>query len=732
MIFTDYPGHLVALGLTLGTAAVILVAFRRGPLEAPQRARYRGMLTALYYAAVLLVLAILWNPSAWQEKETFGRNTVLAVFDTSRSMSVADDGRTSRLDASMKRFAECLDREDGDGPQYRVYGFDERAYHCGSADLLQRWGSRSDLHEAISLIADCGASDSHDAPAGAVLFTDGRADDRDPRRYLPPQREDSPVLIVGVGARSPRPDLAVETIASPAGVWIDTTYDVGVVVSAAQVPKIPATLEFLCDGEIVQTRSLDPKEFLADGSAAQASVEFTVPARQLGAHVLTARVKPGQGEINLANNVRSTAVEVMQERSLRVFLYTQRASFNIGKIRQALAQDKHIRLDLGFDVIKVASLSERAKDATGYLTLSDLNASVNEYDVIIDGSSYISFERSDSYDFFAKRGGGLILLPGETVQSLATDNQGRGLSTLPVLFLRQGRGVFATTPTAEPARVWPPQRDAIKLSFEAQVAHLFDPAILADPQYRVSPYYGIAATKPAATTLAMVGDTPIVTVHRVGRGRVCLLNISKLFTLYREDRQGGALSELMCGLVTYLGRTPSQGASVELFAERASEGSGRVEFNAYVMDKSFRPASGANVLLTAGEQVVSMEPAGPGYYRATLDAGPTQSVVATAQAELNGSFLGERTLATNLPPAPDEMSCVDLDEPFLRALAERMKARYVHIDDLDEKAASLFVGRRQSGVTEIVTSVWPRWPLLAVLCGLLSIGWFVRRAIGLV
>lgn len=732
MIFADYPGHLVALGLAMGTAAVVLVAFRRGPLETPQRARYRGILTALHYAAVLLVLAILWNPSAWQKKETFGRNTVLAVFDTSKSMSVADDGRTSRLDASMKRFAECLDREDGDGPQYRVYGFDERAYHCGSADLLQRWGSRSNLHEAISLIADCGASDSHDAPVGAVLFTDGRADDRDPRRYLPPQREDLPVLIVGVGARSPRPDLAVETIASPAGVWIDTTYDVGVVVSAAQVPKIPAMLEFLCDDEIVQTRSLDPKEFQVDGSgAARASVAFTVPARQLGAHVLAARVKPSQGEINLANNVRSTAVEVMQERSLRVLLYTQRASFNIGKIRQALVQDKHIRLDLGFDVIKVASLSERAKEATGYLTLSDLNASRNEYDVIIDGSSYISFERSDSYDFFAKRGGGLILLPGETVHALATESQGRGLSTLPVLFSRQERAAFATA-AAEPARVWPPQRDAIKLSFEAQVAHLFDPAVFADPQYRVSPYYGIAAIKPAATTLAMVGDTPIVTVHRVGRGRVCLLNISKLFTLYREDQQGGALSELMCGLVTYLGRTPSQGASVELFAERASEEPGRVEFNAYVMDKSFQPASGANVLLTAGERVVSMEPTGPGYYRTTLDLGPTQSVVATAQAELNGSFLGERTLATNLPPAPDEMSCVDLDEPFLRALAERVKAQYVHIDDLDEKAASQFVGRRQSGVTEIVTSVWPRWPLLAVLCGLLSIGWFIRRAIGLV
>ncbi|HON90309.1 MAG TPA: VWA domain-containing protein [Sedimentisphaerales bacterium] len=738
----DYPGHLVALGLTLATAAVVLVAFHAGPLQTPQRNRYCRLLAALHYAAILLVLVILWNPSAWREEETFGKNTVLAVFDTSESMSVADDGRQSRLDRSLSRFAECFDKPDADGPQYRVYGFDERVYHCGSADLLRRWGLRSNLHEAVSLTADCltrdAQSPTRDEPTGLVIFTDGRADDRDPRRYLPALREDLPILIVGVGARSPRPDLAVETLLSPAAVWVDTTYDVGVVVSAAGVPNAPVTLELLCDNEIVGKRQIDREAFKADGTGpAQATLRFTVPAQGLGVHLLTARVPPGRGEINLGNNARTTSVEVMQERPLRVLLYSQWANFNIGKIRQVLSRDKHIRLDLGFDVIKNKPLSDRATRATGYVTLAEFHTRQDEYDVIIDGSSYIGFPGDDfkektSYDFFAKRGGAMILLPGETVHTLATDSQERGLSTLPVLFARQEQGAFPTMAVSSPARVWPPQRDAIKLSFEAEIAYVFDPSVFAEPQYRVSPYYGIAATKPAATTLAMVGDTPIVSVHRVGRGRVCLLNISKLFTLYREDRQGGALSELMCGLVAYLGRTPSQGANVELFAEWVAEDPRRVQFNAYIMDKSFQPAPGANVLLTVGEQVVSMEPTGRGYYRATLDWGSGQSVVAKAQAELNGSFLGERILATTLPAVRDEMSCVDLDEPFLRSLAERMKARYIHIDDLSEKAAEIFESQRQVGTIEKVTSIWPRWSLLVVLCLLLATGWFIRRAIGLV
>ena len=78
------------------------------------------------------------------------------------------------------------------------------------------------------------------------------------------------------------------------------------------------------------------------------------------------------------------------------------------------------------------------------------------------------------------------------------------------------------------------------------------------------------------------------------------------------------------------------------------------------------------------------------------------------------------------------MSCVDLDEPFLRALAERVGARYVHIDDLDEKAGGLFAPKHQIGVKETVTSIWPRWSAFVILCLLLSAGWFIRRAIGLV
>ncbi len=138
------------------------------------------------------------------------------------------------------------------------------------------------------------------------------------------------------------------------------------------------------------------------------------------------------------------------------------------------------------------------------------------------------------------------------------------------------------------------------------------------------------------------------------------------------------------------------------------------------------------MLLSVGDQAVTMEPAGEGRYTAELDLGSAESVVATAQAEQNGTFLGERTIAANLPPVRNEMSETDLDEPFLKALAQRLGAKYLHIDDVDNKIAGTFTAKQQIGTTQEITSAWPRWPLLLLLCLLLSIKWFLRRSIGLV
>jgi len=421
--------------------------------------------------------------------------------------------------------------------------------------------------------------------------------------------------------------------------------------------------------------------------------------------------------------VRSTMVEVVEKASLKVLFYSQEANFNIGKIRQALARDSKVELDLGLDVIKGHELSDESMKRCGYVKLPSSREGFYKYDIIILGPCVLErladAQIDGLYSFVVDRGGGLILLPGKARSGPAAWEDVKARALVPVIFDRD-----------EPVIQRSPGK--IELTLEGLDSKVIRRAELQEFDEPASAYYGIIDKKPAATTLASVKDTPVVTVHRVGRGRVCLLNASKLFTWYREDLKGGLLYKFMSGLTAYVGRVKSAEAAIELFAERVSGETSRVKFDAYVCDKMFAPVGSANVLLTVGDEVLSMDEVGGGYYAAEIEDIANEAVVATVEAEINGMFLGEKTIAVNLPQPETEMTNVELDEKFLQALAKKLGGKYFAAKDVDKNIAQMFEARTRSEGMSRMASIWPTWPLLLVLCLLLSFGWFLRRAVGLV
>jgi hypothetical protein len=733
MIFLDYPGHFVALLLILLMAAATVIGFRTDPLGMTGRRSYRPLLMLLQAAVVLLLFVVLWNPCRQQSTRVYASNEVLTVFDTSESMSVMEQKQQSRLDHALDAFAGHLRPSNPAGPRYKIYGFDTYAYHCGSVDLLRRWGTQTNLQKAFAEISDLrsqisnpsASRDSQTGVAGIVIFTDGQSPDKNPRNYPVLAGEALPVLLVGVGSRKPCVDISIASVDAPARVWLESAYTVASRITSTNPADGPLVVELLCDEQPVESRNLDSGQFVASSTGpAEARVEFTVPAAQLGSHVLTVRAAPHKDEITTANNSRATTVEVTQEEPLRVLLFSQWANFDVGKIRQALTWNKRIHLDFGLDAVKDTRLSDPFEKAGGYARLPRNDEEYFQYDVIILGpcdlSRFTMEQLNGLYRFVTERGGGLMLLPGPTVTSLAAWQDERGNALLPVL-LKQPE-----------ARLWPPRPDAVKVTFEAEVGQILDPNIFTPQDRSLCPYYDVAMVKPASATLATIGDAPLIAMHRLGRGRVCLLNAVKLFRLYREDQDGGSLTGMLSDLLVQLGQTAARGSGIDLFVERKADNPRQAVFTARVLDKTFRPADIANVLLSVGQEVVVMKPLGQGRYGAELDIGPAQSMVARVQAESSGVFLGERTVAANLPPVQDEMSDVRLDEDFLRALAAQTGAKYVYVDDLDDHAGEAFKPGRLVGTVQTIRSVWPTWPLLTILCLLLAVKWFLRRAIGLV
>jgi hypothetical protein len=540
--------------------------------------------------------------------------------------------------------------------------------------------------------------------------------------------------VVGVGSRRPQPDIDVKSITAPARAAIATAYKAEVVVSVKNLQNKEVEIELLKDGDVVDSRQISADSFVTKGQGQSRSktIEFTLGAERLGSYVLSARAKVSEkagegalaGEVNTANNIRSTMVEVVEEARLKVLFYCQRANFNIGKIRQALARDKKIELDLALDVVKSPVLSAEALKSSSYVKLPEGRDGFNTYDVIILGAcepDSLSRTQIDSlYSFSADRGGGLIVLPGRDEFGPDAWVDRKTKSLVPAIFKPEE----VTFDRFEPGKM--------KLTLEGIDSKFISPEVLEEFDEPTSAYYRTVVTKPAATTLALAEDTPVISVHRVGRGRICLLNVSKLFLLYREDLQGGLLYELMAGLTAYVGRVRNREAGVRMFAERSNDQTDKVKFSAYVCDKSFEPVTGANVLLTVSQDVLIMNELGDGYYTAEIKDTEGLTITATAQAEVDGIFLGEKTIAVNLPPVRGEMTNVEFDESFLKNLSQKLNARYYYADDIGEDIAKTFKARTSSSGSPRMTSIWPNWLVLLVLCTLLSINWYLRRAVGLV
>ncbi|MHC4665476.1 MAG: hypothetical protein ACYS9T_05900, partial [Planctomycetota bacterium] len=434
MIFIDYPGHFLAV-LFLAAFAVLLV-FAYLASESRKARAWRLCLGFLQYSSIVILLLILWNPSRPEMDQTTSRNSVLALFDTSESMSVIEEGSMTRLDEALEVFKKKFAPHNPEGPSYKIYGFDHECYYGGSSDSLRRWGQRTNMHSAFALLDRYEIMEAGDnlpdhkkaawssgnlvlqQPAaksnvvGAVIFTDGQGDDKNENAYLPLRNKDMKLAIIGVGSKDPQSDVAIKSIKAPSQVTIDTAFSVQVVLTARNLRQNTVTLELLKGDYAVAAKQLSAQALAQDVTA-----EFEVVADKLGRHSLSARAKTEEEEVNLANNVRSTMVHVVENAKLRVLLYSQVANFDFGKVRQALARDEKIQLDLGLDAITTAALSNKARTTCGHIKLPAEQAGFYEYDVIILGpcavDSLTDVQIDGLYSFVAERGGGLILLPGK-------------------------------------------------------------------------------------------------------------------------------------------------------------------------------------------------------------------------------------------------------------------------------------------------------------------------------
>ncbi len=716
IIFTDYPGHVVTLLLVAAVTVLSLYSFRTHTFE--RLPILRWVLGVLNFVIVLVLIVLTWNPSRIHRTERREQNTLLVCLDTSESMSIKSSSQ-SRLDEALALFDQNYVNGREDKPRCQWYRFDAKFRPLTRDEAGRQWGSRSDLETALAHLADIVGADqpakgqNESNLCGVVVFTDGQVNNKQVQSYVKLSRQDCPVVIVGCGHDEAVKDISIRTIQLPVSVRVDQNYNIVAQIVAQERDGQSIDVELRINDVMT-----DHKTITVSGGDLLQEITFSAYALAPGTDEIKVMVHAVDGELNMSNNVRTRLVKVQADAGMRVLLYSQVASFDIGRIRQSLARDPRIRLDFVFDTFIDPSLKKEHPDQPDRFPESI--GEMNQYDLIILGPcrfDQFSDEQIEGlYNFVSKRGGSVIFLPGHEGFGPADCDVEQIRTLIPVRF-------------NEVATVG--QAGGVSLTQEGMDQHYTESLCDVNRADDVEVIYTSINKKPAASTVLQCGEQPLVCTQRLGRGKTAMVNSRNLYQLYREDQVDGPLFKLIRDIVSDVGERPSRQSHIEVFVKRSSDAADLI-FEACVTDQAYDPAQQATVLLDFDSRLTRMKETWPGTYTTTIPDFEGTSVLARVRAEHRDVYLGEKTVAIELDDIRREMDDIRCDKTFLKSLCEYVGAKYVDVNDLDSEAFAPFEPYHMAQQDPKLERTWPRWPVFVFLVFALVLQWFLRRAKGLI
>jgi len=734
---SDFPvstilwrGHLNVWlsGLVLLIASIWVWAVYRRLLTRLSPNRALILIVPKVLVALLLIMA-LFEPVWSRERRDESKGRLLALVDVSSSMDVADDGRQSRAARAEQVLGTIRDNLPG-GVKLEELRFDTTL----TPTLSRRTGEGvrgTDL--AGSLLALAEKADVSGC-LGVVVLTDGGDE-----KVQPAKLPAAPVSIVGIGSDPKRwNDVGIAEMQAPATVEKEVEFELAADVQAragrgefaARLAAVPVTLEQEVAGN---WRKLD--EQTLDLSRLRARAKFKVTCVETGLQRYRVAVAQLPGEVSYLNNARTLTVDV-QKKALHVLYFTRELGMDFKMLRSELARDPGISFTALF-----RTLSERFTVQGDRLAGDDeLEAgfptsakTLRLYDCIIVGSfpaaewTEAQFKALVEY---VNDGGAVVFLGGEK---------------------SFGRGGYATTALAAlfPWQVAEGDAPLASGSFPVGV-----PAVAAGNAMVsgvresleragavVESLNGIGSLKPGALVLlnANLGarSQPVIAVQTFGKGKALAVASNTLwkwatgseelkaaYGLFWRQAVRDLTGKAEGGRVLAVkwnkdGYRPGEQATVEIrvAGEQAA--------------KEARLAATLTFTGRSGDVAVEPVPAQPGVFTAKMEFRERGEYGFRLVA-----YQGEKVLETYekmLPIAPllPEGANLELDEEYLRKLAEKGAGTFVREAEVDQFVKKLAGGLWQKSVLiEKPLAESGPWYLLAML-GVLVLEWIVRRRMNL-
>ena len=292
---------------------------------------FQILLTCLRACLFVAVFSLLFDPRIILEKKEIHRANIAVLTDRSASMTL-EDGDVSRQEmlsrvVSSPELARLSDQYD-----LHYFGFSD-TLHSVQMDSLTFDDQGTDIGKAIqSLMAD----EDIDFDA-AILISDGRSTEGyDPG--LVAQACPFPVFTVPIGEKTIQKDILITQLFSHDVAYVNDEVPVLVTLRGPGFEGQSVEVQLFFGSELIDRATA---RIPAQGMETQTELHF-VP-QKAGLQVLTARVKPLQGERTAENNESQWVVNVLKSK-ISVLILANAPTPDYAFMKRNLATDDNLKI----------------------------------------------------------------------------------------------------------------------------------------------------------------------------------------------------------------------------------------------------------------------------------------------------------------------------------------------------------------------------------------------------
>lgn len=678
----------------------------------------RTTLAVLRWLGLFFLLLFLGEPLLSLLHRTAEPPVAVVLVDDSRSMTIKDRAGERRTVLTAILQSDAVRNLTSAGTvRYAAFGGKTRFFDSFSVNSLTFSSDATDIAAALKRVKETAATTNIQA---VVLLSDGNVTMGSSPEYEA-ENLGLPIFTVGIGDTSEQRDVLVRKVLTNTLAYSGSKVPVHVTVKSSGFNGERAEV-VLRDA----TSELDRRTLTLGAGTREYTVPLTMIPQKEGMQKFTVDVSRLPGELTHENN-RSTFFTKVLKSKMRVVLLAGAPSPDVAFIRRALTSDQNV---------EVVSFIERGGGQfyEGPFTAAALNdadciilagfpgtqSSVGTVTAVADAANNgkpVFLILSRTMDFAKLR----IVEPHlPVVFSGASADEYQAFFVVPET---QRHNAILKLSRTESIDAW----STLAPIFKLQVT------VRAKPEAEV-----LATTRVQNVTI----QEPFLVSRNVNRRKSLALLGYGIWRWKMMSEQTPAveslLEDFLSNAVRWLTtREDERRVRVQPVQESFS-GREPVEFSGQVYDENFQPIDNAQIAVTVtrGNQTseVSLVPIGNGQYEGSFESLDEGDYQFTAQVKVDGKILGEDRGTFSVGGINVEFQETRMNKELLEQLAARTGGKYftpASAQNLVQSITSLpnFTPREVTRSEDF--ELWNRSWMLALVVGLFSIEWFIRKRNGM-